>query len=246
MESNDNKKIQKTLNDLYLYHSKIVKSFTLNKFINNYIIENDNYYKSIGIKNYKSDQEVKELLDFAENKAINEAFMNVKEINVDEKIVSKNFEDQINKSLAFYETSLTNDLSNINYQSIFIEDDYFPEGFISLYGKGNFKILDKPEYLDFDYNNQLFNENCKIDYSTVMKKLIDFNQIIEESGFDNFILDSQFYDSLSKMYRFKIFLLLNLAFQNVNFSLFTQIKIQRPLYVFANEHDCEVSNIYVF
>jgi hypothetical protein len=245
MESANNRKIRKILEDLYKYHFKIVKDFNLNKFAKQYIAEMDRYYKSMGINNYKSDQEVKDILGFTLNNAINEAFINVKEINIDENLVIKNFEIQINKSLLLYNEIIKTRNNNVEYQSVFIEDDYFPTGFISLYGQGSFNILDEPKYLDFDFNNQLFNENCKIDYTPVMQKLIRFNQLIEETGLDNYILDSDFYKSLSQMYRFKTYLFLNQAFCNINFNSIVNFKILKPFYVFANEHDSEVSNIYI-
>jgi hypothetical protein len=86
-----NTQIQENLNSLYLHHFKVVSSYTLNKFINDYITEWDNHYKSIGIKNYKDDDEVKELLNFAKNKKINEEFINVKMINIDESKVVEDF-----------------------------------------------------------------------------------------------------------------------------------------------------------
>ena len=245
MEIAKNQKIKRILNDSFLYHYKLVQGFTLSKFINDYITEWDNHYKSIGIKSYKSDSEVKELLGFAKNKTLNESFINVKEININEDIVAKNFENQINKALILY-SNIVNLNDDKEFQSIFIEDDFLPVGLMCLYGKGNFEILQESEYLNFDYNNQLLHENCKIDYLPVMKNLVDFNQTIEEFGFDNYVSDSEFYDSLSKMYRYKTYLLLNLAFEKIDLNFLKNLRIQKPFYVFANEHDCEVSNIYIF
>jgi len=241
-----NQKIKKILNDSFLHHYEIVQSYTLNKFIDDYITEWDNHYKSIGIENYESDSEVKELLDFAQNKTLNESFINVREININDNIVAKSFENQINQAFIHYNTVLRADGNNKEFQSIFIEDDFFPVGLLCLYGMGNFEILQEPEYLDFDYNNQLFDESCKIDYSPVMKILLDFNQTIEELGFDNYISNSEFYYSLAKMYRYKTYLLLNLAFENIDLKFLNNLKILKPFYVFANEHDCEASNIYIF
>lgn len=245
MEITKNQKIRRILNDSFLHHYKLVQEFTLSNFINDYITEWDNHYKSIGIENYKSDSEVKELLNFAKNKTLNESFIKVKEININEDVVAKSFENQINQALILYNTILKPNDSK-EFQSIFIEDDFFPVGLMCLYGKGDFEILQEPEYLDFDYNNQLLDENCKIDYLPVMKRLVDFNQTIEELGFNNYISDSEFYDSLCKMYRYKTYLLLNLAFEKIDLNFLKNLKIQKSFYVFANEHDCEVSNIYIF
>jgi hypothetical protein len=241
-----NTQIQENLNSLYLHHFKVVSSYTLNKFINDYITEWDNHYKSIGIKNYKDDDEVKELLNFAKNKKINEEFINVKMINIDESKVVEDFKNQIIQSIKRYESDLTETKSGVTFQSLFIEDDYFPTGFISLYGKGNFKVTNLPEYIDFDYNNLLFNENCKVDYFPVMEKFVNFMKIVEEVGLDNYIFDSELYDSLSNMYRYKTYLLLHFAFKDIDLDVFKGIKIKKPFYVFANEHDCEVSNIFIF
>lgn len=245
MGFNKNQEIKKNLNDSFQHHYKIVQESTLSKFIDDYITEWDNYHLSMGIKNYKSDSEVKELLDFGQNKTIVECFNNVKEINSNENLVIKIFENHINQSLAHYNTILKSG-DDKKFQSIFIEDDFFPTGLLCLYGEGDFKILQEPEYLNFDYNNQLLDENCKIDYLPIMKKLIDFNEIIEELDFDNYILDSEFYDSLSKMYRYKIYSLLNLAFEHIDLDSFKNIKTRKPFYIYANEHDCAASSIYIF
>ena len=247
MESLKNKEINDFLVNKHLFYSKIVQSFTLEKFINEYITEWDNYYKSIGINNYKSDEEVTELLEFAKNNDIINAIENVKSINIIEENVVKGFEEQIYNSLFIYD-SLTKDNKSRNFfQSIFIEDDFFPHGNLAIYGEGDYKVLLEPEYIDMDldYNNMLFNENCKIDFLPIVKKLIDFNQIVEDHNFDNFILDSNYYNSLSKMYRYKVYSLLSIAFKKVDFNLFKNLKIKYPFYVFANEHDCEVSSIYI-
>lgn len=245
MENPKNIKIQEALNSLYLFYYKKVSSYSLDKFISDYIKEWDSYYKSIGIKNYKDDEEVKELLQFAKNKKIANAFIKVKDINVDENKIIKDFKNQIIESIYSYETNLNESNSDIAFQSLFIEDDFFPTGYVTICGKGNFKIADLPEYIDFDYNNALFDENCKVDYTLVMENYINFREVVEEFGLDNYILDSEYYDWLSKMYRYKTYMLLHSACKDIDLNIFQKIKIQKPFYVFANEHDCEVSNIYV-
>jgi hypothetical protein len=64
-----------------------------------------------------------------------------------------------------------------------------------------------------------------------MEKFVNFMKIVEEVGLDNYIFDSELYDSLSNMYRYKTYLLLHFAFKDIDLDVFKGIKIKKTIYV---------------
>lgn len=237
--------IKQNLENYFNHHFEIINSYSLNDVIDEYITETNNGYLSLGIKNYMEDEEVKELIKVKSNKKLNNSFLAVKQLNINETEIIETFKKEIIYSIEKFREIIKQD-EKIIYQSIFIEHDFFPLGYIRFYGKGKFIINKKPSYIDFDYNNEILNDDCKIDYSTVWKEYLKFNSIVEELELDNYLMDNTFYESLTQVYLYKVFLLLNKTFQKLEPNIFDGINIHRPFYIFGNEHDCPVSNIYSF
>ncbi|TCN56440.1 hypothetical protein D0809_15000 [Flavobacterium circumlabens] len=238
--------IKQNLEKYFNHHFEIINSFSLNAVINEYITENNNYYLSLGINNYMEDEEVKELTKIKDNQKLINSFLEVKKLNINEAEIIESFKNDIINAIRKLTKIIKKDEKSTIYQSMFIEHDFFPLGYIRIYGKGQFSINKKPSYLNFDYNNELLSEDCKIDYSPVWKEYLKFNSILEELELDNYLLDSTFYESLTQVYIYKVFLLLNKTFQQLESKIFEGINIHRPFYIYGNEHDCEASNIYVF
>lgn len=234
--------LEKQLN----HHFEIINSYSLNDVINEYITENNNYYLSLGMNQYMEDQEVKELMERKENQKLINSFLAVKQLNINDAEIIESFKNDIINAIRKLTKIIKKDEKSTIYQSMFIEHDFFPSGYIRIYGKGQFSINKEPSYINFDYNNELLSEDCKIDYSPVWKEYLKFNSILEELELDNYIMDSIFYESLTQVYIYKVFLLLNKTFQQLESNIFEGINIHRPFYIYGNEHDCEASNIYVF
>lgn len=238
--------IKQNLEKHFNRHFEIINSYSLNDVINEYITENNNYYLSLGINNYMEDQEVKELTKIKENQKLINSFLAVKKLNINEVEIIESFKKDITTAIQKLGKIIKQNEKVTTYQAMFIEHDFFPLGYIRISGKGEFSINKKPSCINFDYNNEVLNEDCKIDYSPVWKEYLKFNSILEELELDNYLMDSIFYESLTQVYIYKVFLLLNKTFQQLESNIFEVINIHRPFYIFGNEHDCEASNIYTF
>lgn len=240
------KEIKEHLEKIYNHHLEIVNSYSLDDILDEYIKQNNEYYLSMGITNYMEDDEVKELSKIRKNKKIINHFVHVKQLNFNENEIIKSFKKDILTSLEILRKIIKQNKNITIYQSMFIEHDFFPYAYLTLYGKGNFAITKRPTHLDFDYNNALYDESCKIDYSLVLDSYSKFEIVLEEFDLKNYIAETSFYESLSKVYTLKIFIFLNKAFNEIEASIFEGINIQKPFFIFANEHDCEIYNIYVY
>lgn len=239
------RKIQQNLENIFNKNYDFIKNQTLNDVINRYIKETNKYYISIGITNYLDDEEVVELKKALKNKELKNAFEDVKNLNLDDQIIISKFISEIKKILfEIKEDSVQKDYFTI--QLIFIIHDQLLTADFYCYAEGNYPILEEPEYFDYDYEKEITNKNSGLDYTKVSSKLFSFNSILESLELDNYILETNFYECLAESYKYKIYLLLNKAFEQIREEEFNTINIKKPLYIYANEHDCPPINIYIF
>ncbi|AWK02927.1 hypothetical protein HYN56_01325 [Flavobacterium crocinum] len=238
--------MKENLENLYNHHLQIVNSYSFADIINEYIKQNNEYYLSMGITNYLEDEEVRFLNKVKNSKKINNSFIKVKELNIDEKQIVSNFQEDITKSLNQFKKIIEENKNNTTYQSMFIEHDFFPYGYIKLCSKQNFSINESTNISDFDCIDGIHNESCKINYSLIWKNLTKFQAILEEMELDNYISETSFYESLLEVYNLKTFILLSEAFDKLEDDIFEGIDIVKPFFIFANEHDCKPYNIHIY
>lgn len=235
-----------TIENLYNHHLQIVSSYSFADIINEYIQQNNEYYLSMGINNYMEDEEVEYLNKLKNSKKINHAFLKVKELNFNENEIVSNFQKNIIQSIYLLKKIIGENKNNTTYQSMFIEHDFFPYGYIKLCSKKNFSITESPNISDFDCNDGIHDESCKINYSLIWKNLSKFQMMLEKSDLENYISETVFYESLLEVYTLKTFILLSEAFDKLEDDIFEGINIVKPFFIFANEHDCKPYNIYIY
>ena len=131
-------------------------------------------------------------------------------------------------------------------QIIILTYDFEPYAWISGFGEGNYPILEKPEYFDFNYQKDFFEILGRVDYSKVWHNLIKLAEYLEEAEIYDDVFETEFYQNLRNCYIFKTYLFLNQAFNIVEAELFSGLNIKKPLLVYGNEHDCEKMNIYCY
>ena len=131
-------------------------------------------------------------------------------------------------------------------QIIFLENDFAPYAYLCGFGMGNYPILPEPENFDYNFKEEIYNGVGKIDYSVIWKDLNILNNLVLELEIYDHITEVTYFDSLLNTVRFKTYLLLHEAFNQLRVDVFDGIKIEKPLYIYANEHDCPAMNIYVF
>nr|WP_294932775.1 hypothetical protein [uncultured Flavobacterium sp.] len=239
------REIQQNLQNIFNKNYNFVKNKTLDDVINHYIKETNQYYIGMGITNYLDDEEVIELKQALRNKELRNAFEDVKNFNVDDQIIISKFISEIRKTLLEIKEDNTHK-DNFIIQLIFIIHDQLLTADFYCFGQGNYPILEKPEYFDYNYDNEVTSKNNDLDYTKVSTKLFSFNSILENLEVDNYILETDFYQFLVESYKYKIYLLLNKAFEQITEEEINLINIKKPLYIYANEHDCPPINIYLF
>ncbi len=223
-----------------------LKEATIEKIISNCLNETNKGYLSMGINHYLDDVEAKELNELKKNLELKKTFQQAIEFKFDENQLITNFKSELQKAFADIKLNVHTEQKKLKSQVIFIEYHYLPNASISGFGKGNFPILKKPEYLESYPMDEMFSSIEKIDYSLAWKNLISLNDIVEQYEIEDCIFESEIYQALKNAYIFKTYILLHKAFDELGTKLLDGIEIIKPLMVYGCEHDCEVINIYVF
>lgn len=223
-----------------------IKGATLKKIITDYINETNQHYLNIGINHYLEDEESIELSKLKDNSELKQFFQKALDFKFNENQIITNFKLNIQNAFTEIKVKVQSEQKGIKNQAIFLEYDFLPIASISGYGKGDYPLLKKPKYLEFYPKDEIFISIEKIDYSTVWKDLISFNNIIEQYEIDDYIFESDLYLALKDAYIFKTYILLHKAFDELGFKIFDGIEIEKPLMVYGNQHDCEPISVYMF
>ncbi len=192
------------------------------------------------------DEEPIELTKIKDNPELNRVFLKALELDFDENLIVSNFKADIEKAFSEIKLKVKSEQKGLKNQVIFLEYDFLPIASISGYGKRNYPLLQKPQYLDVYPRDEIYINLEKIDYSEAWKDLISLNRIIEKYEIDNYILASDIYLALNDAYRFKTYCLLHKAFDALGIEIFDGIDIEKPLMIYGNEHDCETISLYAF
>jgi hypothetical protein len=238
--------IKINLENLFNENYNCVKGYTLDKVINEYINETNRYYVDMGYTNYLEDQEVIDLKKALNNEELKGSFENVVNLNLEEDLIISEFISDIKESVNALKKEIALKKPNFKNQIIFIEHDQLLSACFCGFGEGDYPILSEPEYVEFDYDKELYNGIGFIDYKKVSSSLFSFDLMIEKLELDNYISSSNFYECLKESYKYKIYLLLSQAFNQIGIEVFDGINVKKPLYIYGKEHDCEAINIITF
>lgn len=239
-------KIKKNLTNLFNENYQKIAKVSFSHMIDENIEETNNGYKSKGIYNYLEDQEAINLIKLKENRKLHASFIKAQSLDIDEQKIITGFIHDIKKSIEKIKIKLKESKQNFSNQIIFLGYDHLPEAWFSGYGKGNYPILDKPEYFEFNFSEEMYVGIGKIDYSNVWSNLISLNEQLEDLDVFDALATTDTYNYLLNSYLFKTYLLLFKAFDNIMIEEFEGINIEKPLFIYGNEHDCEPMNIYIY
>ncbi len=220
------------------------KGATIEKIITNYINETSQGYLNIGINHYLDDEEPIELNKLKDNNELKESFQKALKLNFDENKILSNFKADLINAFSEIKLKVQSEQKGIKNQAIFLEYNFLPIASISGYGKGNYPILERPKYLEFYPKEEIYINIEKIDYSLAWKDLISLNSVLEKLEIDDYIIESDIYQSLNNSFKFKTYILLHKAFDELGIKIFDGIEIEKPIMIYGNEHDCEPINIY--
>jgi hypothetical protein len=195
---------------------------------------------------WMDENEVKELKDSLKNFHLTSTFNKAIKINVNEDEIKLSLKKDLIKILSALKTKNSEKHKNIERQVLFITYADYPKAWCYMYGEGEFPILKKPEYFDFDFSNELFLFGINIDYSIIWKDLTNLEELIDEYDlYNQLVNDSNLFDALIKSYVYKTYLLLFEVFEENEEELFKGHSLKKPFYIYGNEHDCEKTNIYI-
>lgn len=238
--------VKKNLLNLYNENLKVIAPFSFGEMIDDYISMIDQSYKLSEIHNYKESDEAIQLYKLKNDQTILKSFQKAKNLDFDDQKIIIDFVSDIKKSIKEINFKLEECPQKYKNQIIFLEYDHLPEAWFFGFGKGNYPILKKPEYFEFNFKEEIYAGIGKVDYSSIWNNLLEFNEILENSEAHDFLFDSDSYNSLLNLYKYKTYLLLFEAFERIPINLFDEISIEKPLYIYGNEHDCEPINIYIY
>lgn len=222
------------------------KGTTIEQIITNYINETNQNYLNIGINHYLDDDEPIELNKLKENEELKESFQRALKLNLDENKILSNFKFDLINAFSEIKLNVQSEQKGIKNQAIFLEYDFQPIASIFGYGKGNYPILKRPKYLESYPTEEIYMSIKKNDYSLAWKDLISLNNVLEKFEIDDYIMESDIYQSLSNSFKFKTYILLHKAFNELGIKILDGIDIEKPVMIYGNEHDCEPINIYAF
>ena len=132
-------------------------------------------------------------------------------------------------------------VTNVAAQIIFLEHDHEAFFSVSGFGEGDYPLLKTPQYVKYDSTNIAFGGINKVDYSPICQPI---KMPWAEECLGRCI---EFFDNIPRMNILKTYIILHEVFQSfAKDSVFKQLKKEKPLFIYANEHDCEASSIFIF
>ncbi|ARV08149.1 hypothetical protein BTO05_00275 [Winogradskyella sp. PC-19] len=240
--------IRKNLQYLFDKNFNRVKSLNYKNFVD-YLIDNNeivlnNYTREVYFR--MDEIEITEVKNSLKNFKISSIFEKLVKFEFDEILLKNNLKSDLKKIISKLQRENLDKFDSLERQVLFISFDNLSESWCSIYGKGDFPILKNPEYFDYDYSNQLFQFEKKIDSTSFSKPLFDFERIVDELDlYNQLINDFELYNCIYESYKYKYFLLLNEVLSENDGELFKNFPIIKPFYIYGNEHDCEYINLHI-
>ena len=244
-----NHQVKKVLDQYVHSNLSVVKEATFSGLINQAIEDTKTaltFSSDTGklVPYQNSEEWVKPLMNLKENKELQAQFELIKNLNINEVEIIENYKKQILNSYITIRAKVKEEDKGIQSQILFIEHDYEPVACFCGFGCGEYPLLNKPEYIDFNHKDELYNGVGKLDY-LFWSNLEQFKENLEDDVVDS-IIETKMFKAIQNWYTFKTYQLLHHAFDQLGLSLFEGIPTKLPFYIYGNEHDCEVMNIYVF
>jgi len=245
-------KVRINLINIFNRHFEQIKDTTFPDFIDIVLGDNPEAYNlNTGtMGNLYDEEELSKLNKLKQSKQLNELYDAVIAKLNPTYTDSENYKIGILSSLEIIRTKVNSGNKGFENQIIFIQYDYDPIACFCGFGPGDYPILEEPKYIDFNYKEELFNGVGEISYAEFWKEKIEFDEMLsemdEEIDMGDLIFSTEIYDHLKSAYKFKTDLMLFEAFDQISLECFEGIPIKHPLYIYSNEHDCEVMNVYVY
>ncbi len=240
--------IKKNLETHFQYSYECIKDSSFQNILESLIENNSEVFDldNNAVRRLYEDDTIEMLEKAKKSSKLKNLFNAAKENLNDNPIVIERFKKDIFRSIKEIKKKVAEVNNGINNQIIFLEHNYEPIACFCGFGEGEYPILDTPQYIKFNYQEELFNGIGKIDYAVFWNKMNKLDDIIEELDLTDIIYDSEIYRAFKYAYKYKTMLFLFEAFDRIPIEAFDGIPVKLPLYIYANEHDCEAMNVYVY
>jgi hypothetical protein len=203
--------------------------------------------------NAAKEESKNQLIDLLNDKPLHEQLENLLnttfDVNTDD--IQEHIENQLINSFSEISSSILSERNGFDLNLLFLEHDYSPAACFCGYEDLNyeFKVLSGQEYLEFDYNKEIFNGIGKFDYTPFLLPMMQYEEEIGEDkvhAINEAISMTGYLDEVKKYFLLYAYLGTHLCFNRINDKI---RKIDMPwheeVFVFVNEHDCEQLNVFV-
>jgi|GEM_PF-1941657 len=242
-----NNNIKSTLKKLFDSHFNTIKNLDYNSFVketieNNPVVFNFNVNE---LTYFNDENEIQLLKDSQKDFHFSSIFNSSIKMDIEENLIKTKFKKDLKVVLNTLKKESLEKFSDLKRQALFLTHSDFPYAWGFLYGKGKFPILKKPEYFKFDYSNELFLADLKIDYSLIWSNFLALEKAILEKDLYNQISNTDIFNSLRASYVYKAYLLLFDVLNENQEELFEGFPLKKPFYIYGNEHGCEPINLFI-
>ena len=243
-----NQQVKANLERLFNANLVVIKNISVESFLDELIADPVTMYnpETGEISGSFYEEEIDALKEAREDSEILDAFRKVQELDFDDSQIIESFKKDIIAALAQIKSKIDAEKCSFSNQIIFLENDFEAYAYFCGFGKGNYPILSKPELFNYNFHEELYNGVGKIDYSIIWKDLFYLNDLVQDVEIFDQIVETDYFENLQNAVKFKTYLLLHEAFEQLGIEAFDGIKIEKPLFIYANEHDCPAMNIAVF
>lgn len=236
------------LKELYLASYQVVERMSIADLMD-YLINNnpDAYFMNTRSMGKLYGEEELALFEAAKSDpTLSELYGNVKkDITGDHDALVAKIKEEIIESLELIKEKVAKEDFEEKNQIIFLEHDYSPYFYWCGFGEGEYSLLSEPKYIKYS-RKEFYNGIGKIDFSEYCTRINELEEYLEELGILDSVADADPYLQFRSAYRYKLYILLHRAFSEIPLTAFEGIPTKLPLYIYGNEHDCEVMNVYIY
>lgn len=243
------KQIKKNLERLYQINFDKIAQISFKDIIDELLSSNPEVY-DFDIKAIRSMWRAEEMQRFnaaKESKELNESLRNaVANLELNHDSIVEGFVTDIRECISLLAETVKEEGVTFQTQVLFLMYSFHPYAFLGAFGTGDFPILEESKRFEYNYENSLNNDKCKIDYEALWSPRISLDEIMEEFEIDEDIWHSQLYQNLLNAYRFKTCLLLFEAFDQISIDEWAGIPLKLPSYLYESEQQGEYMNVYIY
>lgn len=235
---NKNEQISEQLNS----ERENLKEFLLNiRLTDEFLVEYNDLVSGRGFKENDNDPELLSLKKCAEDNKLNEKFQLIVNgiSSLSEELIINEFKKSF---MSVFGLMKSNSFQNSS-QALFVEYDYYghKNAWVGVFGKWNWELMINSAYLKGNwYEDKIFELGNAITFINAWPEFVEmeFDKIDNEFGLE-------ISDRLISLYKLNSRILLHHSLKQIDEEGGLDFLNIRPFHFFINEHDCEVSSLYI-